>query len=456
MRPKPTPKRKQFSMVYPDLLDQLDPKSPLLQLAHKIPWEVFEREFTPLYAGVGRPAKRIRLMVGLLILKQVENLSDERVVAAWVQNPYYQAFCGEEHFRWTFPCAPSELVHFRKRIGESGAELILKVSAGVHGEKALESEVVVDTTVQEKNIAFPTDIRLQFRVIEHCLRLAESEAIELRRSYRRELRNLKRTLRFSRGAKNQQRVNAARRRLKTIANILLREITRKLSPERRIALQNKLQMYTKIINQERNDKDKIYSVHEPEVQCIAKGKAHKKYEFGSKVGVAVTKNSSIIVGACNFSKNIYDGNTLEKIIGQISKIRGFAPSTVFCDRGFRGRKKVGETTVAIPETPVKRTSEYAKRKARKNFGRRSAIEPVIGHMKNDFRMARNYLKGTTGDAFNVLLVAAAFNFRKWMNLTAAGLYYVLFLCFAPFLAAATEQLGLYRPFPRNSGLRQSI
>ena len=118
MKPKSSPHQNQGTFLYQDLLEQLNPNAPLLILAKKLPWDMFEREFTPLYSEIGRPAKPIRLMIGLLLLKQIENLSDERVVEAWVQNPYYQAFCGMEHFQWHFPCDPSELVHFRKRIGE--------------------------------------------------------------------------------------------------------------------------------------------------------------------------------------------------------------------------------------------------------------------------------------------------------------------------------------------------
>jgi IS5 family transposase len=184
MKPKSPPYQRQSHLLYQDLLEQLNPKDPLLLLAKNIPWEQFERDFTPLYAERGRPAKPVRLMVGLLLLKQIENLSDERVVEAWARNPYYQAFCGTEHFQWHFPCAPSELVHFRKRIGEAGMEKIFQASAALFGKKALEDDVVVDTTVQEKNITFPTDTKLRVKVMKRCWKLAGEEALSLRRSYR--------------------------------------------------------------------------------------------------------------------------------------------------------------------------------------------------------------------------------------------------------------------------------
>ena len=171
MKAKPA-RKDQGNFLYEDLIDQLNPKDPLLKLAAVIPWELFEQEFSGLYSEHGRPAKPIRLMVGLMILKQLENLSDERVIEAWVRNPYYQAFCGETHFQWIFPCDPTDLVYFRKRIDEDGARLIFEASVGLHREKATEREITVDTTVQEKNITFPTDVKLLTKVIKRCRAIA--------------------------------------------------------------------------------------------------------------------------------------------------------------------------------------------------------------------------------------------------------------------------------------------
>lgn len=425
MKPKPPPRQKQGNSLYQDLLEQLDPKDPLLLLAKKIPWELFERDFVPFYADFGRPAKPTRLMVGLLLLKQIENLSDERVVEAWVRNPYYQAFCGMEHFQWQFPCDPSELIHFRKRIGESGVEKIFQASVLLHGEQALEREVVIDTTVQEKNITFPTDTKLRVKVMGRCWKLAAEENIRLRRSYRRELRKILRVIRFSKSTKDKKKVAAAMRRVKTMVNALLRDVTRKLPESSRITRQEELARYRKAANQERRDTNKIYSLHEPAVCCISKGKVHKKYEFGAKAAIAMTKTRCIIVGAKNFTRNEYGGNTLKALLSHVTDIRGTAPKTAFCDRAFRGRKQVGDTAIVLPEAPSPNASEHFKRKARQNFGRRSAIEPVIDHLKNDFRLARNYLKGTIGDAINLLLAAAAFNCRKWMKAVPIGLIFVL-------------------------------
>ena len=394
-------------------------------LAQKLPWGLFEEEFAPFYASVGRPAKPIRLMVGLLLLKQLENLSDERVVEAWVQNPYYQSFCGMERFQWDFPCDPSDLVHFRKRIGESGVEKIFKASVLLHGKACLEGDVVIDTTVQEKNITFPTDTKLRLKVMVRCWKLAAEEGIVLRRSYRRELKRTLSIVRFSKGRRDKKKLPSAMRRIKTMANALLRDVMRKLSEQSLSARHEEFELYRRAVNQERYDKNKIYSLHEPGVLCISKGKDHKKYEFGAKAAIAMTKTSCVIVGVKSFSSNVFDGDTLQELLPQISAIRGKAVETAICDRGFRGRKQIGGTAIMLPQAPSKKSKSYARDKARKAFRRRSAIEPIIGHLKSEFRLARNYLKGTIGDTINLLLAAAAFNFRKWLNALVKNLIFAL-------------------------------
>src|SRR6478609_8106981 len=175
----------QLQFLAPSLREMCNPKNPLWQLAEKIDWTEIEAELSPLYAGSGRPAKPIRLMVGLNLLKHMFNLGDETVIKAWVENPYYQYFTGESVFQWKPPVAPSDMVYFRKRIGTEGLERILVATIKVHGESAKEKEVIVDTTVQEKNITHPTDVKLYSRIIEHCWRIADKEEIELRQRYSR-------------------------------------------------------------------------------------------------------------------------------------------------------------------------------------------------------------------------------------------------------------------------------
>ena len=424
MKAKPAPRISQGTFLYPDLIDQINPRDPLCQLANRIPWDFFEKDFSPLYAERGRPAKPVRLMAGLLILKQLENLSDERVVEEWRRNPYFQFFCGMKHFQWDLPCEPSDLVHFRKRIGINGVEKILQASVAIHGKDAMESEVIVDTTVQEKNITFPTDSKLRLKVMEKCWEFAKQYGVRLRRSYSREASGLMDTIRFTR-TKNSAQKSSAIRRLKTIANILLRELMRKLSAGAKEQLANDLETCGQAVNQNKSDRNRIYSLHEPQVFCIAKGKEHKKYKFGTKAAIAQTLSSGIIVGAQN-AYNHYDGKTLAPLFEQFLKLRGERPAKAFCDRGFRGKKEIDGTQIILPEKPKKDTSSYSRKKIREKFRKRNSIEAVNSHLKYDFKMLRNYLKGTVGDTINILLSAAAYNFKKWMRATAQY-FFALFL-----------------------------
>ena len=212
-------------------MEQLNPKNPLLLLANKMPWDFLESELPPFYADDGRPAKPIRLMCGLLILKQMENLSDERLIEQWIQNPYFQAFCGERTFQWQVPCVSSELTHFRKRIGEEGIEKIFQASVSIHDQRVLEKEVLIDTTAQEKNIIFPTDSKLLTKLVAWCWKMATAYGLKWRRGFKREMKIVIRTINFSRGAKKAREVKKARKRLRTIADVVFRELKKKLPPE---------------------------------------------------------------------------------------------------------------------------------------------------------------------------------------------------------------------------------
>ena len=397
-------------------MDQLNPKHPLLQLARTIPWDFFESEFAPLYAPIGRPAKPIRLMVGLSILKHMENVSDEVVVRHWVQNPYYQAFCGEVEFQWSFPCDPSDLVYFRKRVGEKGFEKILASSITIHGEKAIEEEVCIDTTVQEKNVTFPTDAKLYRKIIVYCLKLARKENIKLRRSYAKEIKQRKLECRFAGHPRNRAKARKAVKRLKTIAGRLVRELERKLPLDILENLAEDFALFHRGLNQKRGDKHKLYSLHEPHVYCMSKGKEHKRYEFGTKVSIATTRDSKIIVGAMAFDTNKFDGHTLPQVLLQLKRLTALKPAVGICDRGYKGKSKINDTRIIRPSTTTRNNDGAYKAQMRKRFRKRAGIEPVIGHLKSDHRLNRSYLKGFEGDQINVLMAAAAFNFRKWMRL----------------------------------------
>jgi len=291
----------------------------------------------------------------------------------------------------------------------------LEVTILLHGKQAQEKEVVVDTTVQEKNITFPTDTKLHKKIIEQCRKIAKAEGIDQRQSYVRVEKKLVMAQRFRNHPKNAKRANQAARKLKTIAGRMVREIERELSEDKRDKYEKQIEIFNKILKQKKEDKDKIYSIHEPEAYCISKGKEHKKYEFGAKASIVITKNSGIIVGAYSLAKNDYDAHTLPKALEQCEQLRGTRPKVAIADRGYRGVARIEETEIQIPKPPKKSTSEYEKKKARQRFRRRASIEPIIGHLKSDFRMIRNYLKGLIGETINLMLAAAAFNLKKLMR-----------------------------------------
>ncbi len=263
-----------------------------------------------------------------------------------------QYFCGESHFQWRLPCEPSELVHFRNRIGERGAEKILEVSIKLHSEKIGKEEVVADTTVQEKNITFPTDTKLRRKIIERCWKMADAHAVKYSHSYKRKAPELLKVLR-SRSNRLVKQRNKARLKLKTYAGRLLRELQRKLTESDRAIHAGELGLMKRVLEQKQHDKNKIYSLHEPQVECIAKGKAHKKYEFGAKASIMMTANSMVIVGAKSFVNNPYDGDTLTAGLDQVERLMGKRPTSGVVDRGYRGRTQAEKTKITIP---AKRTA----------------------------------------------------------------------------------------------------
>ena len=412
---KKSPEKKQTRFLYNGLAEMLNPQNSLYQLSNKIPWEIFEREFSRLYRkDFGRPGKAIRLMVSLLLLKQMHELSDETVLQQWVQNPYWQYFSGEKEFQWRLPVCSSDLTHFRKRIGDAGVEKIFQISIALHGKAALEDEVVIDTTVQEKNITYPVDSKFYRKIINQCRTIASQEGIILRQSY---LRVVKRLLMQVRSGKHPRRVKQARqarRKLRTIAGRLIRELERKLPLDVLEDYRELLALFRRVLRQQRTDRNKIYSLHEQEVHCISKGKEHKKYEFGSKACITTTKNSGIIVGALDV-RNRYDGHCLPDALKQCESLRGVRPKVALTDRGFKGVKHIDGTDILLPGRSTKQASVYEKSKARKRFRRRAGIEPRIGHLKSDCGLGRNYLKGVLGDSINLMLAAAAYNFKKLLR-----------------------------------------
>ena len=405
---------KQLSL-FSSLEDMLNHNHPLYKLANKINWRRFEEAFSPLYCRTnGRPAHPIRLMCGLLILKHLRNVSDESVVLQWSENAYYQYFCGQLEFLPKEPCEASDLVHFRNRIGEAGMEVILSESIRVNTENDDEDHfntAFIDSTVQEKNITYPTDAKLHKKIIKRVLKIVREKKLPLRQSYQRTLKAISRDQRFRNHPKNHKKAVKADRRLRTIAGRLVRELDRNL-PDKK-GYEKMFELFYKVLRQSRNSRDKTYSLHEPEVQCISKGKEHKKYEFGNKASF-IRSLSGIILAAVSF-RNEYDGHTIEATLQQTERMTGRRIENLAGDRGYRGTKQVGTTKILIPQAPKDKDSYYQKRKRHKLFCKRAGIEPTIGHLKSDYRLSRNFYKGVKGDAINIMLAAAAYNFKRAMN-----------------------------------------
>jgi IS5 family transposase len=408
--------------MFSGLSDQLDQHHPLYLLSKRIDWNIFEDAFKIYYSQkMGKPAKPIRLMVSLLILKYVRNLSDESVVEQWAENLYYQYLSGEQHFQPVIPCVPTELVAFRQRIGEAGVELILKESIRINKppDDGAVSVVSLDTTVQEKNITYPTDDKLYKKIIKKCWKIATAEGLDLRQSYIRTVKKLSHQQRFKHtktGAKDARKAN---KKIKVIAGRLVRELARKLPLATLGIYLPALKLYQRVIAQKRGDTDKVYSLHEPDVKCYSKGKEHKKFEFGSKASILVDQGSGIIMGALSFSQTLHDSKTLPEALEQYERLTGREAAEVFVDRGYKGMAAYKASKIHVPK-PDKNISKSK----RKKHSKRAAIEPVIGHLKTDYRLCRNYLKGILGDMMNVILSAAAMNFKRVMNLWRTEARYV--------------------------------
>ena len=432
MRPKERRESGQNDLFKARLDQIIDLDHALAKLARSVDWRFLEERFGAVYDDdPGRPPLPTRLMAGLAILKHMHDLSDEALCDRWVENPYYQLFCGEEFFQHRLVFDRSSLTRWRQRMGEEKLAALIQesLSAAVRMGAARPTDfaqVIVDTTVQEKAISFPTDARLMHRARERLVRLAKAKGIALRQSYARVGKIMLIKHQRYAHAKQFKRANKALRGLRTMLGRVIRDIGRKIagSPSLGEAFALPLSLARQVrVQRQRERGKKIYSLHAPEVECIGKGKAHKPYEFGVKVSVATPlnrcKGGQFVAHVKALPGNPYDGHTLAIIIPEIETSIGASLTKIVADAGYRGHNAPKGKAFKVYVAGQRRGLTAAIKRA---FRRRSAVEPVIGHLKSEHRMNRNHLAGIHGDAVNAVLAAAGYNFRLlllWISILCA-------------------------------------
>lgn len=411
MKPKKTDNN-QGRLFEQRLSELLNPHHEFYMLAEMIDWDFYEKEFGQFYSeNNSREPKPIRLMVGLVMLQNMFNMSDKAVVRTWLENPYWQFFCGFDFLQWKFPVDSSSLTRFRQRLGEKGVQKIFKstikmaVEEGFVSGKSLE-KVIVDTTVMEKNISHPTDAKLYHKARERLVKWCEKENISLRQKYTLvSKKTLHEVSRYAH-ARQMKRAKSKTKRLKGLLGRVYRDALRK---GRDLGLNLLEQPIFKLIDailyRDKTSVNKIYSFHEPHVCCIAKGKARKKYEFGCKVSVTVTHKDGLALEVSALEGNPYDGHTLKDALTRAEENSESKVKMVFTDRGYRGH---GISDKIIYRSGQKRGVTKGIKKMLK---RRQAIEPQIGHMKQEGKLARNFLKGFFGDKINAVLCGVGHNLR---------------------------------------------
>jgi IS5 family transposase len=444
MRPKERRESGQTDLLRSRLDHILNMDHALVKLAKTIDWRFLEERLGEVYDDdPGRPPLPTRLMAGLAILKSMHNLSDESLCERWLENPYYQLFCGEEFFQHRLPFDRTSLTRWRLRMGEERLMALLQESlaAAARLGAAKPSDfraVIVDTTVQEKAITFPTDAKLMHRARERLVKLAKRHGIALRQSYARVGKiALIKHQRYAH-AKQFKRANRQLKRLRTMLGAVIRDITRKLvgRPELMQVFALPLSLARRVRDQRQRERGKkVYSLHAPEVECIGKGKAHKPYEFGVKVSVATplqrSRGGQFVAHVKALPGNPYDGHTLATIIPAIEDTIGVSLGKIVTDAGYRGHNAPKGKMFKIHVAGYKRgLTKVVKRALR----RRAAVEPVIGHLKNDHRMGRNFLAFSEGDANNAVLAAVGYNFSlllNWLRLLCAFFLALLATAAAP-------------------------
>jgi IS5 family transposase len=421
MKPAAPSDTRQLDLFRASFQQILNPEHPLLILAANIDWQRFDAAFADCYSpDLGAPGKAVRLMVALHYLKHAFNESDESLLARWVENPYWQAFCGFDTMQHEPPLHPTALVKWRQRVGADRLALLLQETIALAlTEKQITSRelryVTVDTTVQEKNITHPTDSKLYHKAITKLANAAKRRGVKLRQTYLRVSKRMAAQVGRYAHAKQFKRMRRGLKTMRTWLGRVIRDIRRRV-PEPDASLWSLLTLCERLHAQQPTDSNKLYSLHEPEVKCISKGKAHKRYEFGQKVSIATTNRGNWIVGAELCQGNPYDGHTLAQAIASTETNTGVTVTDAYVDKGYRGHNYEGEATIHISGSSTRKLTRTMKKRRR----RRSAIEPKIGHLKRENRLGRCFLAGLTGDAINVVLAAAGSNLRKLLAALAAA------------------------------------
>jgi transposase, IS5 family len=416
---------RQKDLLRPALDQVIDLGHPLVRLAQRIDWGFLDRRFSSVCtAGDGRPPLPTRLVAGLLILKHMHSLSDEGLCARWLENPYYQFFCGELSFCHRLPFDRSSLTHWRQRLGEDELVALIQESLAVaHKTGALATRdlerVVVDTTVQPKAIAHPTDARLCHRALEKLVELARRHGVPLRQSYRRLAKRAAIMVGRYSHAHQFKRARRALKFLRTRLGRVIRDIRRKIAgnPALTERFADLLALAVRVRFQDHRQRGpKVYALHAPEVECIGKGKARAPYEFGCKVSIATPatkpKGGQFVLHAKALHGTPFDGHTLGPVVAELEQLTGVETRRIHVDKGYRGHNHKQKFRVWITGQARRVTAQI-----RREMKRRAAVEPVIGHLKAAHRMGRNHLKGRDGDRTNAILAAAGYNFAlllRWL------------------------------------------
>ena len=426
MKPKFRPETSQLDLFQAQFDQLLNLNHPLCVLARKIDWPRFDVAFADCYCpDIGAPGKDIRLLVGLHYLKHTFNESDASLLDRWVENPYWRYFCGFHTMQHEVPLHSTSLTKWRQRVGAEKLVAMLEetVTIAVNDKLVTKKElaqVIVDTTVMEKNITHPTDSKLYLKALQKLAAAARHRNVKLRQTYLRVGKHAAMMVGRYAHAKQFKRMRNRLKKMKTWLGRVLRDIRRKI-PRPDTGLSTLLQLCERLHAQQKTDKKKLYSLHEPDVMCISKGKAHKRYEFGQKVSVTTTNRGNWIVGINLCRNNPHDGHTLSTVITTTEQITGFGVTNAYVDRGYRGHDYKGSATIHIAGS----SSRKLTRTQKKRRERRSAVEPKIGHLKSDNRMGRCFLKGLAGDEINAILAAAGSNLQKLLRTIVRALSFWL-------------------------------